>query len=205
MERLRLVAITNRHLRPEDPAVVVSELIAGGVTAVLLREKDLSPRELCNLAVRIGEVCRRAGALFLVSQSVEVALAAGAGGVHLGWQAIALERARILAPPPFLIGFSAHNEEELAAAERGGADYVFLSPVRPPRSKGSRLPPLGFDGLARLTARTALPAVALGGIRPQDGPPCLQAGATGIAAIGSLYGAEDPCEAAREFCGQLSP
>ncbi|MCB2155838.1 thiamine phosphate synthase [bacterium] len=198
-DRLRLVAITNRLLRQDDPATIAAELVAGGATAILLREKDLPPRELYELACRVRDVCRPAGALFLVSQSLEVALAAGADGVHLGWQSVPLERAKSIAPPPFLIGVSAHNKDDLAAAESGDADYAFVSPIHPPRSKESRLPPLGFEGLARLAKGTSLPVVALGGLRACDTVECLQAGCVGIAAIGSLYGAATPRKAAAEF------
>lgn len=197
--RLRLVAITDRRLQSRALDQIVAELLAGGVTAVVLREKDLSPRELFVLADSLREMCRKAGALLIVSQSVEVALAVGADGVHLGRQSLPLDKARALARAPFLIGFSAHDESEVHCAVRGGADYVFLSPVHPPRSKSSPLPPLGFEGLGRLARTCPLPPVALGGLLPDDAASCLEAGAVGVAAIGGLFGAPDPRIAARNF------
>lgn len=204
-ERLRVLAITNRQIVNAQPAEVVRKLLAGGATAVMLREHDLDPRALYDVALAVGEACRERGALFLVNGSVEVALAAGADGAHLNRQSIPLPKARSLAPSPFVLGYSAHNAAELSKAEEAGADYCTLSPVFFPTSKEMSYPTLGLEGLERLVRGTSLPIVALGGITVDNAHGCLTAGAVGIAAIGTLYGANDPVAAASAFRRAIPP
>lgn len=197
--RLRVLAITNRHLCPGGLVEATRELIEGGVTAVMLREKDLPPRELYDLAVQLVPLCRRHGVLLTVNNSVEVALAAGADGAHLGGSAIPFEKARALAPAPFLLGYSAHEEADIVRAAAAGIDYCSISPIYYPTSKEFSTPPIGLEGLERCSKVSALPLVALGGITAQNAHECLEAGAAGVAAIGTLYGAPDRRAAAAEF------
>ncbi|MDK2972825.1 MAG: thiamine-phosphate pyrophosphorylase [Candidatus Sumerlaeota bacterium] len=194
--RLRLVAITNRLITRGNFEDITRKLIDGGVTAVMLRERDLSPANLYQQAVRLAPLCREAGITFLLHNSLEVALAAGADGVHLGHGSIPPARVRALAPPPFIVGYSAHSEMEIERATQWGMDYCTLSPVFYPTSKEISNPMLGLEGFARIAAQTPMPLVALGGIAPSNARACIEAGAVGVAAIGTLYGAEDPRGAA---------
>ncbi len=199
LERLRLVAITNRHLCRGPLEDSVAQVIEGGATTVMLREKDLSPRDLYHLALRIRPVCESRDALFIVNHSLEVALAAGANGAHLGVASIPPPVARGMAPSPFLLGFSAHDLDELNAVESAGFDYCTMSPVFYPTSKEFTSPPLGIEGLARMTAATELPVVALGGITTENAGVCIENGAAGVSAIGTLFGSESPYHAARQM------
>ncbi|MBX3729364.1 MAG: thiamine phosphate synthase [Candidatus Sumerlaeia bacterium] len=196
---LRILAITNRLITRGSPEEVTDSLIVGGVTAIMLREKDLTPAELFRLGVRLRDVCRARGVPLLVNNSLEVAMALDADGVHFGRDSIPPGRARQIAPPQMICGFSAHDESELHRAHEWGMDYCTLSPVFFPTSKEMSSPTLGIEGLARIAAQSPIPVVALGGIALDNARACLDAGAVGIAAIGTLYGAEDPCAAAAAF------
>jgi thiamine-phosphate pyrophosphorylase len=119
----------------------------------------------------------------LVNDRLDVALAAGAGGVHLGGQSIPVAAVRKVAPRPFVVGVSCHSLAEATAAESGGADYLLLGPVFETPSKLKYGPPLGLGQLRDVTARVSIPVLALGGITVERVQACLEAGATGIAGI----------------------
>ena len=126
-----------------------------------------------------GSDCARV----LVNDRLDVALAAGAGGVHLGGQSMPVSTVRQLAPRPFVIGVSCHSLGEAIAAESAGADYLLLGPVFETPSKLKYGPPLGLDELRKVNARIRIPVLALGGITVERVRPCLEAGAAGIAGI----------------------
>jgi thiamine-phosphate diphosphorylase len=145
--------------------------------AVLLREKDLPVRELVALARRLRtKDGLNDGDSLIVSGRLDVALAAGADGVHLGGEAPDFESIRRLAPAGFLVGVSIHGDE-LPPPE---ASYALLAPVFPTSSKPGAIT-LGLDGLRRTVSRTQVPIIALGGIDERNAPSCLEAGAHGIA------------------------
>ena len=155
-----------------------------------IREKDLPTRELTALveealsAARESPSAGRASlARVLVNDRLDVALAAGAGGVHLGGQSMPVSVVRKMAPRPFVVGVSCHSLAEAVAAESAGADYLFLGPVFETPSKLKYGPPLGLDELRRVTGQVRMPVLALGGITVECVRPCLEAGAAGIAGI----------------------
>ncbi len=196
---LRCIGITNRKICRQALLHVARELLLGGVTAIMLREKDLSSKALYDIALPLKELCHKHDGLFLVNRSIEVALAVGADGVHLGGDALPLTLARGFMRDGMIIGVSAHGPGDIKAAYRDGADYVTVSPVFPPTSKESNLNPLGLRGLAELIETSPLPVIALGGITPEKAQACMQQGAAGVAAIGALFGSENPREAACGF------
>ncbi len=124
-----------------------------------------------------------ARARVVVNDRLDVALAAGAGGVHLGGQSMPVSTVRQAAPHPFVIGVSCHSLGEAIAAESAGADYLLLGPVFETPSKLKYGPPLGLDELRKVTAQVRRPVLALGGITVERVRPCLEAGAAGIAGI----------------------
>ncbi len=124
-----------------------------------------------------------AHARILVNDRLDVALAAGAGGVHLGGQSMPVLIVRQVAPRPFVIGVSCHSLGEAIAAESAGADYLLLGPVFETPSKLKYGPPLGLDELRKVNAHIRIPVLALGGITVERVRPCLEAGAAGIAGI----------------------
>jgi thiamine-phosphate pyrophosphorylase len=124
-----------------------------------------------------------AHACVLVNDRLDVALAAGAGGVHLGGQSMPVSAVRQVAPRPFVVGVSCHSLAEAIAAESAGADYLLLGPVFETPSKLQYGPPLGLDELRKVTGQIRTPVLALGGISVERVRPCLEAGAAGIAGI----------------------
>ncbi len=164
----------------------IREALGAGVDLVQIREKDLTGRELMALVEEALGATRRPGRVdtaVVVNDRVDVALAAGAAGVHLGAHSMPAQVVRRFAPRPFVIGVSCHSLGEAMAAESGGADYVVLGPVFETPSKLGYGPPLGLEKLRDVTSRLRMPVLALGGITVERIRPCLDAGASGIAGI----------------------
>ena len=162
----------------------IARNIAAGVDWIQIREKDLSARELLEL-VRLA-LPNTTGSKILVNTRVDVALAAGAAGVHLPAGSIPPHAWRAIAPPEFLIGVSCHTVDEVRAAETDRADYAVFGPVFAPLSKGSDLAPRGLDALAEAAGAVKIPVLALGGVTRDRIAACLAAGAAGVAGI-SLF------------------
>jgi thiamine-phosphate pyrophosphorylase len=201
--RLYLVTDRRRAAGGDLPAAV-ERALAGGVRAVQLREKDLSGRELYELAVVLRALTSRHGARLLVNDRVDVAIAAGADGVHLGTASIPPGDARRLLGTEALIGCSTHDLREIAAADAGGADFVTFGPVYATPSKVPFGLPVGVEALRAACTRTRLPVFALGGIGAENAGKVLDAGAWGIGAIGAILAAADPATAARELAGRIA-
>lgn len=161
----------------ESLGAAISRNIAAGVDWVQIREKDLSARELFELVRTLT------GAKILVNSRVDVALAAGAAGVHLPSHSPAPRLWRAITPPGFLIGVSCHSVEEVRMAEEQDADYALFGPVFPPLSKSSDLLARGLEALARASSAVRIPVLALGGVTPENAASCAAAGAAGIAGI----------------------
>jgi thiamine-phosphate pyrophosphorylase len=185
--------LSDRRLVPELAARAGAALagVPPGAVAVHLREKDLGGRDLLALAVALRAVCRARGQLLLVNDRVDVALAAGADGVHLPAAGIPPADARRLLPPSALVGVSCHSAEDVARARDGGASYAFLSPIFDTPSKRGYGSPLGVEAL-RAASKLGLPLVALGGVTPERVPALLAAGAAGVAAIRAWLEGADP-------------
>lgn len=184
--------ITDRKLLA--PGVSLETALAQAVAAgkenapdwIQIREKDLPGRELFELVRYAVDLAAPAGVKVLVNTRFDIALAAGAAGVHLPAGSPSPERWRSILPPGFLIGVSCHTLPELRSAETGGADYAFFGPVFPPRSKSSDLTPRGIAGLRQAARSVKIPVLALGGVTRENEAACAAAGAAGIAAI-SLF------------------
>jgi thiamine-phosphate diphosphorylase len=177
---------------------VVAAAVAGGVTAVQVREKNASARDFLSSVTRVADVLPERVALF-VNDRVDVFLAARANGVrvtgvHIGQDDLPLPVVRALVGPAAVIGVSAAAPDELAAA--GAADYVGIGALHATRTKPDAPPALGVDGFARLAALTALPAVAIGGVTVADLAPLRAAGAAGVAVVSAVCDADDPFAAA---------
>ena len=173
--------ITDRLSLP--PGVSLLDAIARArADWVQIREKDLPARELFELVKRALNF----GKKIIVNTRMDVALAAGAAGVHLPDGSIDPDRLRTIAPPGFLIGVSCHSVENVVKNAQKGANYVFLSPIFAPLSKSSNLPPLGLEKLSMASKAVSIPILALGGITESNAQSCVDHGAAGIAAI-SLY------------------
>ena len=201
----RLYLITDRRLvAGGDLPAAVERALGGGAWAVQLREKDLPARQLYDLARELRAITFRYGAKLLINDRVDVALAAGADGVHLGGASIPPGEARRLLGPKALIGCSTHSAEEAAEAEAGGADFVTFGPVYATPSKAAHGPPVGVEALRHACAAARVPVFALGGVGPRNAGEVVAAGAYGVAAISAVFAAEDPGEAAADFGRRLA-
>ncbi len=189
--------VTARRLCGGRPlAEVAAVAAAAGARAIQLREKDLPGGPLWRLAREVGPAVRRAGALFLVNDRVDVALAAEADGVHLGGAGLPVEAARRLLRPGMLAGASVHGLEEALRAERAGADYLIFGHVFATGSKAG-LAPRGVDALEEVCRAVRVPVLAIGGVTPANAARVREAGAAGVAVMSSVMAATDPAAVVR--------
>lgn len=177
---------------------IVRAALAGGVRLIQLREKDLSLRDMMPLARTVRRLTAEAGALLIVNDRVDVALAIGADGVHLGQDDLPVADARRVAPD-LIIGASSHSEAEAAAAGRDGASYVNIGPLFPTKTKAWTGEFLGLDGLRRIAPAASIPFTVMGGIKAEHIPGLIAAGARTIAMVTAVTAAPDPCAAARQL------
>jgi len=175
---------------------------AGGARWAMLREKDLPHSELLELAKRLVEAAKPHRATVLINGDAELAVEAGAAGVHLP-QGRSLVEARRIAGDKALIGVSAHSLDEARAAADGGADYVTLSPIFPTESKPGYGPALGLEMLRIVAREVALPLVALAGVTATNASSCLASGAAGVAVMGSVMRSTDPKATVSALIGAL--
>ncbi|CAH2029860.1 thiamine phosphate synthase [Trichlorobacter ammonificans] len=194
-----LYLITDRHRTANRPLPeVVAAALAGGVRTVQLREKDLPPAELYDLAWELRELTARFDARLLINDRIDVALAVEADGVHLGINSLPVTAARRIAPD-LLIGYSSHGVGEAAAALAKGADFVTFGPVFPTPSKAAFGEPKGCAELARACATLHGPVFALGGVTLDNLDHVTATGCHRVAVIGAILEAPDPAAAAEAF------
>ncbi len=194
-EALRLVAITD-NLRDgqEGLAGRVSAAARGGATMIQVRLKHATGRELVEVTRALVQAV---SVPVVVNDRVDVAIAAGAAGVHLGVQDLPVAAARHLAPPGFIIGASLGDVLEQPTTE--GADYVGVGPIFPTPTKSDAGNAIGVSGMTSLLALSSRPAVAIGGVTAANAGEIVRAGAAGVAVISAIFGADDPELAAREL------
>jgi thiamine-phosphate pyrophosphorylase len=172
--------------------IAVGRSVDAGATMIQVRERDLDDAVLFDLTARLVRRSTPAGVKVVVNDRVDVAMAAGAAGVHLPASGVAPDRVRAIAPGGFLIGRSVHSEAEAVAAERTGAcDYLVFGSVYPTASKPPGHEPAGIDAFARACRMVRLPVLAIGGIDARRAREVARAGAAGIAAIGLFAGEDD--------------
>ncbi len=198
---VRLMLVTDDVLlRGRDLVALALGAERGGATSVQLRLKGASAREL------VGAARALVGALrvpVLVNDRPDVALAAGAAGVHLGPDDLPVALARKVAPPGFIIGASAGSPEEAAAS--AGADYWGVGPWRDTGTKAEAGAALGPNGLRRMVRESrGKPCIAIGGVRPEDIGAVLGEGAVGVAVVSGILGQEDVEAAARRYARALA-
>ena len=199
---LDLYVITDEALSGgRSHAEIAQRAVDGGAGAIQLRDKTCSLRELVRAGKEIRAITGRAGATFIVNDRLDVALACGADGVHLGQGDMRCDTARQLVPTAFIIGVSVGSVEEAVDAERSGADYVALSPVFPTGSKSDAGPGHGLQLLKRIRSAVRIPVIAIGGIGPGNAGRVIDAGADGIAVISAVVSQPDITAAARNLAG----
>ena len=186
-----------------DALPVVAAALSAGAPVVQVRSKGGTDRELFDLAERVARMCDDAGALCLVDDRVDVALAVGAGGTHLGAHDLPLAAARRVAGPDHVLGGTAREPvlaRELVAA---GASYLGVGPAFSTSTKAGLPVPLGPAGLGAVAAAVDVPVIAIGGITAEQVPALLAAGAHGIAVVAAISDAADPAAATRALLAAL--
>jgi thiamine-phosphate pyrophosphorylase len=192
-----LYLVTDRtQTRGRDLLWVLEQALEGGVNAVQLREKNLSGRDLLELAEKTRALCERYSAPLFINDRVDVALAVNAAGVQLGKASFPIEVARTLLGRGKLIGASVHSPEEVTYAKSAGADFVVFGPIYFTTSKAQFGVPQGLSALRKIVEVSMLPVYAIGGITSQNTAEVRDAGANGIALISGIIAAENPKEAA---------
>ncbi len=196
--RLRLHVLTDRALSHGRTDVeVATAALTGGATVVQLRGKDLTGADLVRVGQRLRELTRIHGGLLIVNDRVDVALAVGADGAHVGQDDLPAPDARRLLGPDRLLGVSARTVGEAVCAARDGADYIGFGPVFPTLTKGDAGSPSGLEELRRVCAAVAIPVVAIGGIAAGNAGAVIAAGAAGVAVIAAVVGVPDSAAATR--------
>ena len=198
-----LQLITNPH-SADEAITQTRDALAGGCRWVQLRWKDATADSLVAAGRCMAGICRRAGAIFLIDDHVELCRAIGADGVHLGKNDMPITDARLILGPQHIIGATANTPDDILAAAQAGADYIGYGPFRFTTTKKNLSPVLGLEGYAAARSfmrsrHISIPLVAIGGITAADIPAILRAGASGIALSGSIVGAPDPVAATQEI------
>lgn len=183
---------------------VVGAAVRGGVTLVQLREKTLPDADVIASARALVDLLGPLGIPLIVNDRVEVAIATGAAGVHLGQDDRSAARARTLLGPYGIIGVSAGNLAEAATVSASLADYVGVGAVYPTASKADAGLAIGIAGLQALQASLPLPVVAIGGIQASNATEVAATGVAGIAVVSAICAADDPEDAARSLRQAIS-
>jgi thiamine-phosphate pyrophosphorylase len=199
-EALRLYLVTDQaSLRGRTLADVVLAAVTGGVRCVQLREKALATRDFVALALAVKDLLAPFDVPLIINDRLDVALACGAQGVHLGQSDMPAALARQLLPPEVFIGLSVENLADVARAAGQPVDYLGISPVYATPIKTDTARPWGLAGVRQVRALTRLPLVAIGGIHQGNAAQVLQAGADGLAVVSAICSAADPQAAAQSF------
>jgi len=177
----------------------VEAAIAGGATMVQLRDPEAKTRALVEEARAIHALTRAAGVPFIVNDRVDVALAAGADGVHVGQADMTVADVRALIGPEPILGLSITSEADLDVSDLRGVDYLGVGPVFQTSTKPDAAAPINVGGLEAIVARTKVPIVAIGGLHAGNAADAIAAGAHGIAVVSAICAAPDAEAATREL------
>ncbi|MFQ5840327.1 MAG: thiamine phosphate synthase [Candidatus Methylomirabilales bacterium] len=199
-----LVVVTDRHQTSGRPLPeVINEALGAGARVFQLREKDLPSLSLFHLAEELLRQIEPFGGLLMINDRLDVALAAGAHGVHLARTSLPPGVARELLGPDHLLGVSCHDAAEVEEAEMAGADFAFLGPVFETPSKLPFGPPLGLDRFRAICRARGLPLFAIGGISAERVPLVRAAGGRGVAVVSGVLAAPDVPAAVRALLNAL--
>lgn len=184
---------------------VVEDALKGGGRGVQLREKDLSSRELYELAYDLRKLTAKYDATLIINDRVDIALAVEADGVHLGLNSLPIHRVRKLIGTGKLIGLSCHNQVNAIMAQENGADFITFGPVYYTPSKANYGKPVGVEKLETVSHLLDIPVFALGGIKKANIHEVIAAGASGISLVSAIIANDDPKSEAAEMISMLPP
>jgi len=199
-----LYLITNRKLcKNENLIIALNEALIGGVKCVQLREKDLSTKDLIDLALKVRELTRKFGAKLLINGRIDICMAIDADGVHLPENGMPVEIARTILGGDKIIGASVHSLEGVRRKSEAGVDFLTLSPVFETSSKPRGTKTLGIEAIRKAKKISKVPIFALGGINAANTREVIRAGADGVAVISAILAAENVRSAASVVLTQL--
>ncbi|MBI5375808.1 MAG: thiamine phosphate synthase [Candidatus Schekmanbacteria bacterium] len=195
----KLCLVTDRALAKGNLCGIARDAVRGGVDSIQVREKDLNARELYKLVQEI-KIASGKSAKIIINDRVDVAIAAGVDGIHLGWKSLPLyEVKKLLKPYSMIVGVSCHGVEDAVTAEKEGADYITYGPVFKTPSKEGLIEPRGIEGIKLIRKNVSVPVIAIGGIDIENCKDVIDAGADGVAMIRAILCAGDAEEEARKI------
>ncbi len=176
---------------------IVAGAIQGGATCIQVREKEMSSRDLYHLSLQLRTLTREKQIPLIINDRLDIALAVGADGIHLGQEDLPAAVARRLIPPDMILGVSAENVRQALEAQAAGANYLGVGAVYATSTKPDAGEPMGLAALAEICRRVDLPVVGIGGIHAGNAGEVIAAGAQGVAVVSCVVAAERVAEAAR--------
>lgn len=201
---LKLYLVTDRSfLHGRNLIDVVMQAVAGGVTMVQLREKDIDTRTFIELGLELKQKLQQVNIPLIINDRVDVAMAIDADGVHIGQSDMQYSLARRLLGSNKIIGLSVENIDEVIVANSLNVDYIGISPVFTTQTKTDTAQPFGLSGLREAVRLSIHPTVAIGGINLQTKNDVLDCGADGIAVVSAIMAAENPKQAAKDLINLL--
>ncbi len=192
------VVITEAFCGGRSNIDVLKACLDAGVRLVQFREKDLPARTLCRQAEIFRDHTDRAGALLIIDDRLDVALAVDADGVHLGQQDLPIDAARRIAPE-LILGASSHTLEQALAAEAAGASYVNIGPIFATQTKRTQVAPLGADAVGLIAPNLNIPFTCMGGIKAHNVQEVIRRGAKHVAVVTAVTAARDIAAAVRDL------
>lgn len=200
-----LYAILDRSVaRGRDLPTLLDAVLSGGGRLIQLREKTMPLAELLPLARQLARRCREVGAIFIVNDRADLALAADADGLHVGQEDLPAGRARQILRPGMILGVSTHDPAQARRAVADGADYVAVGSIYPTTTKaGFQL--VGPELIRQVRPEVPIPLVGIGGITAENAGAALAAGADAVAVISALCAAPEPAAATRAFLDRIAP
>jgi thiamine-phosphate pyrophosphorylase len=188
-----------------DPIEIARLALEGGASMLQGRDKRREKGDQLPPACALRDLCAQHSALFIVNDHADLALAAGADGVHLGQRDLPVEAVRLFVPPDFVIGVSTNNADEARRAEANGASYIAVGAIFPTGSKEpERTRAASLETLREVKSAVTLPVVAIGGINASNIDAVLAAGTDGVAVISAVCSAPDPRAAAHELASRFA-
>ncbi|MBI3989340.1 MAG: thiamine phosphate synthase [candidate division NC10 bacterium] len=198
--RWDLCVITDRRVAGGlSHAELAKRALAGGARMIQLRDKEASMRALLPEALQVAERCRSSGATFIVNDRLDLALAVGADGVHLGQEDLPAKETRRLLGEGKLLGISTHSLEQALKAQEEGADYIGVGPIFRTGTKEMGYEPIGPPLIREVRRKVTIPILAIGGITLENVSEVIAAGADGAAVISAIAGAPDITAAVKKF------
>lgn len=199
----RLYVILDAGLLTTSQLAFTEEMAKAGVRLLQYRNKAATSAALLRDSRELAEVCLARGITFLVNDRADVAMLAGAEGVHVGQEDLPVEHARQIAGSKKLVGVSTHNLEQFRRAAQSSADYIALGPIFTTASKDNPDAVVGTELLRQVRPMTEKPIVAIGGITVERAREVIEAGADSVAAISGIMGAENSGKRARQYLETL--